>query len=208
MNLSLFNSTVNKADDRPRPCHFFSWLLLLYTSPKQMPRLAAPSWIVSELCFDPKQAHMFPKPGLQWKTGGCPFGRHINHLWHLQGIHPVSNSVWVPFTLEYINSSYSYLESRTTAAKGSSGSHFAFAWKLTFICTRRLHRVSEVTGKIDTNLGNTVWERVLNGNVCKCKAVKVLVLKQWNKASYFPHNTMRKVLIKKEIICVFKHYIE
>lgn len=124
MNLGLFNPTANKADDRPRPCHFSSWLLLLYISPKQMPRLAAPSWIVSELCFDPKQAHMLPKPGLQRKTGGCPFGRHSNHLWRWQGIHPVSNYVWVSFTLENINVSYSHLDQRTTAVKGSSGSHF------------------------------------------------------------------------------------
>lgn len=158
MSLSLFNSSANKADDRPRPCHFFSWLLLLYISPEQMPRLAAPSWIVSELCFNPKQASMLCKPGLQWKTGGCPFGRHINHLWRWQGIHPVSNSVWVSFTLEYINSSYSHLEPRTTAAKGSSGYHFTCTWKLTSMCRRGGLRVVEITGEIDRNLVNTVWE--------------------------------------------------
>lgn len=81
MSPSLFYSTVNKVDNRPGPCYFSSWLLLLYIYPKQMPRLAAPSWIGSELCLNPKQAHMLPKPGLQWKTEGCPFGRHINHLW-------------------------------------------------------------------------------------------------------------------------------
>lgn len=87
----LFNSMADEADDRPRPCHFSSWLLLLYISPKQMPRLAAPSWIVSELGLNPKQAHMLPKPGLQRKAEGCPFGRRVNHLWLWQGIHPVSN---------------------------------------------------------------------------------------------------------------------
>lgn len=47
-----------------------------------------------------KTSHILPKPGLQRKTEGCPFGRHITHLRLWQEIHPGSNSVWVSFTLE------------------------------------------------------------------------------------------------------------
>lgn len=72
----LFNSTANKADDKLRACHISSWLLLLYISPKRVPRLAAPSWITwKTLCLCCKTLSRAFQSGTHTWLQGRPLGR-------------------------------------------------------------------------------------------------------------------------------------
>lgn len=138
-----------------------------------MPRLTEPSWIMSELCLNPKQAHILPKPRLQRKTEGCPFGRHINHLWHWQEIHPGSNSVWVSFTLKIPSLHISTINRGQLLQKDH------------VLTTFLLHRSCPpyaVEGGVELlrPQEKQTWDlpilcmTVLDMNVCKCKSAWVL----------------------------------